>query len=699
MVYFAVEAAEDQQQTQTHESELDQAADDFAQAKLRAEKGGHALVNDGERAAKAKDTPRHTALILGRLAQKVKSVAEKRQQNLTPETTQELNDAKNELKNALLKHEGAKYKKIEAENQIKQLSSLPNAKDLFTGLEITFHSKSKGGQESFAWKPGDTEGFKQLGLDQKKQLIKEMHKRVVAPPENVDNSQDLEAMREKLLANPNIPESSKDWMRNPEKGFSGATEEQKTLAYVVPWVFKEQGTLTEQVKDFTAIAKSADAKPDAAKQLIEKGVRISPEEFGSLSRTERNDVLKQYSEVLAATGTDADLAKRAAEASISDDESSKKIQVENTAAIEAEQKENEVMAERLAPQLKDVVEKLNFKKQVDQRENEIKTSGEKETKAYESIADLRTQNQAGEGVGKIMMGKLKGLFGVKKSEAAEQERLGQTEEAEQAKQEQEEAEAALKQAQADELRQEAVSTAQQSEPQAAVDQTQAVPETPVEEQIVQEQEVPIENQNVRQQPETPLAQEGVDHTQTEQVATQKEGTAEEVNRQKEESQADKLRQQLASSAREQAPKQPVPAETQAAQSKEASASKLHMGDVQNVLPKKAEVQKEALAQPKEAPASKLHLGDVQKAKAEVQKETPRQQALRECSRKIFKNPESTKVATAGLELRENMKPQDTETIQQLFTLEEITAKTVSAKLAEDPKIKEALKRNAEKVTA
>ena len=418
MIFFAVEQNEN---TETAKSErgaddLQNAAADFARAELIAEKGGHTAVSQAEQIAQNPETPLLSQKIMLKGAQKVKDAVNAREKNLTPETTKKLSEAVAELQRKIKNFEQRKFENAAAEAEIKQLSSLPNAKELFKDLKITLSSQTKG-SITFEWNPDDKKGVAGFGLEQKKAIAKTLRERLAAPPKGVDASKAVESLRDKFLSNSEVPKSWKDWLKNPEAGFDGASEKQKTLGYVVEWVGKNLPDVVAQSAKFRAISERASANPEAAQKLSEKGVRTSIDDFRELSRTERNEVLGKYAEVLATF--DSDLASRAAEAGVSDKVESENIQTKNTAELEKAETEKTAQAEKLAPLLQKFATDQNLAKKAAARERELTETG-KEAGAADAVANLRQRAQSAEKVG--FGAKLKKLFGRgEKPEAASSE--------------------------------------------------------------------------------------------------------------------------------------------------------------------------------------------------------------------------------------------------------------------------------------
>ncbi|MCF7846417.1 MAG: hypothetical protein K9L85_04245 [Candidatus Peribacteraceae bacterium] len=414
LIFFA-SPTEQQEGAETSKSEqgsnqLQQAADDYARAKISAERGGHTAVADAERISQDKSAPEFTRLLMKNGAKKVKDAVAERNKNPTPEATTKLNAAVVELKNKIINFEKRKLENAAAESEIKQLSALPNAEQLFKDLKITLHSKSKGGSVDFKWKPG-AEGVSSLGLEQKKLLAKKMHEQISQNPEG---GKALESLRDNLLGNPDVPQSWKKWLKNPEAGFTGATDKQKNLGYVVEWIMKNLGELKAQTSEFSQISSQADANPQAAKELSEKGVRTSIDRFRELSRTERNEVLKNYSNVLASTN--ADLAERAAKAGVSEGVEAEHVKTKNTAEIAKAKKETAIQAEQLSTQLQDFASSQKLSQKAAARERELAEAG-KEAGTADQVANLRQRAQAGESVG--LSEKMKNLFRFGKKTAAD----------------------------------------------------------------------------------------------------------------------------------------------------------------------------------------------------------------------------------------------------------------------------------------
>lgn len=417
LIYFAASAAEKQETgidaPDKQPDELNQAANDLIRAKHEAKKGGRHTVSEAEKIANSPDTPAFTRILMEKGAKNVKAAATERDKNPSAATTQKMNEALADLENKIRKFEKRKFDNAAVEVEIKQLANLPGAKELFKDLKVSFKSESKGGSIELKWKSEDAENMKKFGLEQKKLVAEAMRKKLSTP----EGKKDSEALRDVFLNKSEVPDSWKDWLKKPELGFPGAAEKQKTLGYVVAWVSENLGELVAQTAEFKSITNQAEGNPQSAKQLSEKGVKTSLESFQAASRTERNEILKNYSEMLA--GTNAELAERAAKAGVSDKTGTENIQTKNTAAIEKEKAETTATAEKITPQLKKIAETLDLTKLRTARQNELENFGKSETATQAGAQSLRERAQSGEKIGAFAA--MKNALGFGKKDAEKDE--------------------------------------------------------------------------------------------------------------------------------------------------------------------------------------------------------------------------------------------------------------------------------------
>lgn len=421
LVYFAVGTEQQENTAEVPQNEagpdkdLKDAGAELAQLEnLKAKPGGTKAATEARELMSKPQTSDFVKELLQKKITAVEAAAAARKNELTKESTATLDKAVADLKKSVEFQKNRLADNASADSEFGRLASLNNAKELFENAKVSVESKSKGGSVELTFaKFNSLEGFRKLGLDQKKALLKAMNEQLLGNGPESQNA--AESLRDSFLSNSEVPKSWKEWLKNPEKGFSGAGEKEKTLGYVVDWVNKNLGPLVIQSEKFKSIASQADANPQAAKQLSEKGVKTSLENFRELSRTERNEVLSNYANVLA--GADADLAKRAAEAGVSDVAESGSIQTENTAAIEKAEAETTAQAEDLTPKLQKIALDQKLSEKAAARQRELEAAGKKETDTADKVANLRAQAADGESVS--FTDKLKNFFGQgKKPEAA-----------------------------------------------------------------------------------------------------------------------------------------------------------------------------------------------------------------------------------------------------------------------------------------
>ncbi len=394
LVYFATQA-EQQESAEISKTEktpdgLQKTAEDLAQLeKLRAKPGGTKAASEARSLLENSNVTEFAKKLLQQKITAVEAAAANRKSGeVTPQKTETLDKKVDALKKVVENQKKELADKAIANSKFERLATLSNANEIFQDVKISINSKSKGGAVEFKW--GSIEGFKKLNLEQKNKMLEAMDKKL--NNKSPESAKGVMAMRDKLLNDSDVPKSWKDWLKNPEKGWAGGSQEQKNADYVVDWVNKNLGALIIQTEKFKQIVNQAGSSPKAAEQLSQKGVTCSLEKFRESSRTDRNEILKSYSEVLA--GADATLAKQAAEAGVSDGTEAENIQTKNTAAIERQAAEAEKSATGLVAGLKKFSQDQKLEKAFDAKKTELGQQS-KDSETVDDVANLRARAQNG----------------------------------------------------------------------------------------------------------------------------------------------------------------------------------------------------------------------------------------------------------------------------------------------------------------
>jgi hypothetical protein len=408
----ATEQQENSEASQTEKNEdgeLQKNAEDLA--KLQAKPGGRQEITNAKDLIDNPNTTQFVKELLKKKIVGVEAAVNDRKNKLSPETTEALNKANAELKKAVENTKTRLTKNAELNSEFGRMASLGNANEIFKDVKVSMKSIGKGGSVELKWSEFDSpEKISQLGIEQKQALIKAMNDELAG--NTPEGAKGIETMKNNLLSNTNVPESWKEWLKNPES-WEGGSAEQKNLAYVTGWVNKNLGPLVIQTEKFKNIADQADANPKAAEQLSQKGVKCSLEKFRESSRTDRNEILKNYSETLA--GADSELAKKAAEAGVSDGTEAENIQTKNTAEMEKQVAETEKTAVNITPKLQEFIRDQKITQAIDAKKTELEEQT-KDAETVDDVANLRTQAQSGEKVGW-----LKKMFGKKETGADDPE--------------------------------------------------------------------------------------------------------------------------------------------------------------------------------------------------------------------------------------------------------------------------------------
>ncbi|MFH1375566.1 MAG: hypothetical protein ABIH35_02750 [Patescibacteria group bacterium] len=156
--------------------------------------------------------------------------------------------------------------------------SLSNAKELFQDVKVHAKSETKGSVDMTWEKFGSIEGFKQLDAGQQKELLKALREALVG-----DKGATKE-LRDKLLADKDVPDPWKDWLKKPES-WKGPKEEQ-TLEYATKWINQNLGEMKMSAIKYEKF------QSQNGQEFNKAGIVLwSLDSFRKKPRHERNDYL------------------------------------------------------------------------------------------------------------------------------------------------------------------------------------------------------------------------------------------------------------------------------------------------------------------------------------------------------------------------------------------------------------------------
>lgn len=285
------------------------------------------------------------------------------------------------------------------QKEFEGFTSIPEAGKLFVSAAI------EGSNLRGLLKPAE---FKTLTTKQKDAYLKKLSD-IVGKVENPESAKAAEALRDKLLSNPDLPDTWRKWLEDPKSG--GGKPEEQTLAYAATWVNKNIGEMQLSTIRYESF-KSAnqDKLKNAGVILRGKG------EFQKLSRGERNEYLDTMRREVAKS--DENLAKQMQAAEVSDGAEAKGKSTEmKDSAAEAENARNEKLNKWVGE-----IQKSPMRKRLLEKVAEKKKEAAKDTSvdAADAMANLRKQHASGEShpsVFKKMGNVLFAKFGMQTEEA------------------------------------------------------------------------------------------------------------------------------------------------------------------------------------------------------------------------------------------------------------------------------------------
>jgi hypothetical protein len=398
LIFFANETAENVEapKSETGTDDLKDAAADLAQLeKLKAKPGG---TKSASEARGLIDNPNTSDFVKESLKKKigeVESAASERDNKLTPETTDKLNKTVAALEKSVKFQKGRISENASANSEFGRMASLGNSQELFKDIKISTESISKGSVDLTFAKFNSVEGFKKLGLDQKKELLKAMSKELLANPAATT------ATLEKFSKDSRLPDK---WQKYAEKPDPDSKE------HAAKWLLENADKKILQAE--TAV-KFMEGKQDL---LTKAGERMpSRDEIFSKSTSEFNNYIESVKSKIASV--DAEQAIHFEGLKVSEGEKIQTTEIQNTAAIEKAESEKTAQAEELTPKLQKFIEEQGLGKEATAREEKIKAAGKEETETADKVTNLRQQAQAGESVG--LAAKMKNFFKKKENKTDE----------------------------------------------------------------------------------------------------------------------------------------------------------------------------------------------------------------------------------------------------------------------------------------
>jgi hypothetical protein len=264
---------------------------------------------------------------------------------------------------------------LEKQKEFEGFGSIPEGGKLFSGITI------EGSNLRGLLKPAE---FKTLTTKQKDAYLKQLRD-IVSKVENPESAKGAEALRDKLLSNPDLPDTWRKWLEDPKSG--GGKPEEQTLAYAATWVNKNIGEMQLSTIHYESF-KSANQDKLKNAGVILRGKA----EFQKLSRGERNEYLETMRGEVAKS--DENLAKQMQAAEVSDGAEAKGKSTEmKDSAAEAENARNEKLTKWVGEIQKSPM-RLRLLKKVAEKEKMARE--DTSANAANTMANLRKQHASGE---------------------------------------------------------------------------------------------------------------------------------------------------------------------------------------------------------------------------------------------------------------------------------------------------------------
>lgn len=268
--------------------------------------------------------------------------------------------------------------------EYEELANLPGMKETAQG--VTLATASEKGFSGTLQGLIPKEKFLSLNSEQKKAYINLLKKTLKGAPEgNATN----ESQKQRVLADSNVPQSWKEWLKNPGDPKWGVDKEGKkwTTGSVVEWIGEELPNLKLSTGRYERILE------EGRHTINKNGIQTrSVEEFQKLSRGERNEYLNSLQNKLASV--DTEFAKRMETAKVTEGAAAKTI---GTEMAESAKKKDEKLEKKVIETGKKIEQSpvlKNLRKKFADRKAELEKRT-KESKLTEDTSNLRRQAMEG----------------------------------------------------------------------------------------------------------------------------------------------------------------------------------------------------------------------------------------------------------------------------------------------------------------
>ncbi len=411
-VYFAdTHETLSQQQASTVEGGVDfkKLAADLSQVEkkksdVELERGGHSAAAQAELLGGNEHVTEIGKGVLQARRRAVATAREASDKNDTPENRNKLNKAVKALKKSVDFQMKQIKKQASLKKEFENLAKLPNAKELVKDLKVPIDSKSHSGNLDGLLPKKE---FDNLSVKQKEKYLDSIKDILLNGGTEVGKG-GIEALRDKLLADKDVPKTWKDWLKNPESW--DGPKDCRTLEYAVKWINKGLGEVKHQV------GKYENFMSENSHEFNKAGVGLlSVDAFREKSRGKRNEYLDGMES--KARSLNLASAEKFRDMQVSEGAEIKTIDAKNVEAVEKEKADTVVVAEKIAPRLEQFAKVVDLAKFRTARENELKTTGKTEVATETGVANLRQRAQSGEKIG--AWGAAKNILGFGKKATAD----------------------------------------------------------------------------------------------------------------------------------------------------------------------------------------------------------------------------------------------------------------------------------------
>ncbi len=397
-------------QSEKSPDELSQTADELAQLEnLKAQPGGTKAAAEARTLIDDDKTPPGAKKILKEKITAVEGAANARKTNNSKETTDTLNSATASLKKSVETQKKRKAEHATFNSEFGRFTSLTNAKELFKDVKVSMDSQTKGSVDITWDKFNSLNGFKQLGVDQKKAYLKALNDKLAG--NNPEGANAIDETLRKFKTDNRLPKKWTEaggYIDNPEKW--GQTREE-----AAKWLMKNADNKILQ-------ANTAFKFLEGNRHSLEKaGVGMPTQsEIFEKSTDEFNKYFDGMKQKIATV--DKDMAESMDAMKVSEGAEIKEIDTQNLEAMKKEADETSEKAKDITPKIVEFVKdmKLNQKtKEVAEKlKEESKTGADVEVNTVASMRE-RAQNNDQGGGGMNTWETMKSFFGAGSKEASE----------------------------------------------------------------------------------------------------------------------------------------------------------------------------------------------------------------------------------------------------------------------------------------